>query len=110
MNCESYTGVEVFRVQGVDNGKYQGVLAVNWDQKNEASMVLDLVLIGVSPAAYYDCNVTRMWFPTFTQTVRGLYQIPKIPPHGNAALKINCFVPKKSVQFSVSSEEESFLY
>lgn len=94
MNCMASKGVEVFKVKAADNGTYTGVLAVNWDAANEASLLLDLVLIGVAPAAYYECLVVNMWFPTISSTVKnGLYQISKIPPHGNAALKISCKVP-----------------
>lgn len=95
MNCQrSQTGVEVFTVPASDNGTYIGVLAVNWDPVNEASTVLDLALLGISPKAYYRCEVVNMWFPTIGQNVtNGLYHINKIPPHGNAALKVNCKQP-----------------
>lgn len=95
MNCKT-EGVEVFKVKAVDNGPYYGVLAINWNPANEANQMLDLTLLGISPAGYYSCNVTNMWFPSITETVRGFYQVNKIPPHGNAALKINCFIPPNS--------------
>ncbi len=110
MNCKTPYGVEVFKVKAVDNGGYFGVLAVNWDSMNEASILLDLTLIGVSPAQYYSCNVTSMWFPSVSTVVtNGLYQVTKIPPHGNAALKINCYRPLNTNYADIKREEELFL-
>lgn len=73
MNCKKYSGVEVFRVKAMDQGGYWGVLLVNWDSTNEASLMLDLVLSGISPATYYDCYVTNMWFPSITFVANGVY-------------------------------------
>jgi len=93
MNCKKYSGVEVFRVKAMDQGGYYGVLLVNWDSKNEASLMLDLVLSGISPASYYNCKVTDMWFPSIFYVANGLYEVAKIPPHGNVALMISCKKP-----------------
>ena len=90
-SCHTDNGVEVFKVSAVDGGAYTALLAVNWDGSNTASTVVDLVMAGISPAAYYTCTVTNMWFPSIVTTVtNGLLSITKIPPHGNAALKIVC--------------------
>lgn len=94
MNCHVSNAVEIFKVNAADNGTYTGVLAINWDASNEASIVIDLVMIGVAPAAYYKCKVINMWFPSISTTVtNGMYLVTKIPPHGNAALKITCSRP-----------------
>ena len=90
-SCHTANGVEVFKVNAVDGGAYTSLLAVNWDANSTASAVVYLVMAGISPAAYYTCSVTNMWFPSIVSTVtNGLLSISKIPPNGNAALKIVC--------------------
>ena len=86
--------MEVFKVNAVDGGAYTGLLAVNWDASTTASIAVDLVMAGIAPAAYYSCKATSMWFPSIVTIVSdGLLVISKIPPHGNAALKIVCTRP-----------------
>ena len=48
MNCQVQNGVEVFKVKAVDQGGYTAVLAINWNQQNEASINLDFLLLGLS--------------------------------------------------------------
>lgn len=49
MNCKTKTGVEVFKVDAGDQGGYSALLAVNWNSQAEASINLDLVLLGIIP-------------------------------------------------------------
>ena len=62
MNCKTSTGIEVFKVDSVDQGGYSSLLAVNWNPQAEASINLDLVLLGVIPEQNYNCTVTNAWF------------------------------------------------
>ncbi len=90
MNCQVQNGVEVFKVKAVDQGGYTAVLAINWNQQNEASINLDFLLLGLSQYRNTHCTVTDMWTvgadPIVVTT--GYYTITKIAPNGNAALKI----------------------
>lgn len=109
MNCKVYSGVEVFKVKAADQGGYFGLLAVNWNPQNEATINVDLVLIGVSPSPSYNCTVTNMWFPSIQITnVNGVYQITKIPPHGNAALKVACKRPNTYQMVNEDQKERWF--
>jgi hypothetical protein len=77
-------------VNAVDLGGYTAVLAINWNQQNEASINLDFLLLGLSQYRNTRCTVTDMWTmgadPIIVTT--GYYTITKIAPNGNAALKI----------------------
>ncbi len=77
-------------MNAVDLGGYTAVLAINWNQQNEASINLDFLLLGLSQYRNTRCTVTDMWTmgadPIIVTT--GYYTITKIAPNGNAALKI----------------------
>ena len=110
MNCQMQNSVEVFKVQAVDQGGYTAVLAINWDTQNEATINLDLVLMGVTTYRNQACNVTNMWIIGSLPEVanNSYYTVTKIAPNGNAALKITC---AKSIGLEEELEEEkSFLY
>jgi hypothetical protein len=110
MNCKTQTGTEVFKVDAVDQGGYSSLLAVNWDSQAEASINLDLVLLGVIPAYNYKCNVTNMWYQSISTMVsNGLYSVTKIAPNGNAAFKFACTRPFAQVT-QEEEEEERFLF
>lgn len=77
-------------MKAVDQGGYTAVLAINWNQQNEASINLDFLLLGFSQYRNTHCTVTDMWTvgaePIIVTT--GYYTITKIAPNGNASLKI----------------------
>jgi hypothetical protein len=77
-------------VKAVDQGGYTAVLAINWNQQNEATINLDFVLLGISQYRNTRCTVTDMWIVGAEPVVvtNGYYTITKIAPNGNAALNI----------------------
>lgn len=82
----------MFKVKAVDQGGYTGVLAINWDQNNEASINLDFLILGLTQYRNTPCTVTDMWTVGADPVAvnNGYYSVTKIAPNGNAALKIAC--------------------
>lgn len=87
------------------------MLAINWDTKNEATINLDLVLMGVAIYRNQACKVTNMWIIGSAPVVatNGYYTVTKIAPNGNAALKITC-AKSNGLEQELLEEEKSFLY
>jgi len=110
MNCKTQTGVEVFKVDTADQGGYSALLAINWNPLAEASVNLDLVLLGVVPAYNYQCNVTNIWYQSISTIVNnGYYSVSKIAPDGNAAFKVACSRPF-APNIQKEEEEDLFLF
>jgi hypothetical protein len=84
---------------------------VNWNPQAEASINLDLVLLGVIPQQNYNCTVTNAWFQSISTVVtNGFYSASKIPPNGNAALNFTCKKPFAAVLLGEEKKEDSFLF
>lgn len=67
------------------------MIAVNWDDFDAHSLILDLVKIGASPSEDTECEVYDAWTGSHIGNYKGKYYVVNpVEPHDNVALKIKC--------------------
>ena len=79
-----------------DDGIYLGIVVINWNDSVSQSLALDFMLIGATNSVNKYCEVTDLWTGRFIGKYKGIFPVPTLAPHDNAALKIKCTLAYES--------------